>query len=329
MPTLIFDNVYLDNSAIIGAKKEKEGPLSEYFDVLYDDLYCNERTFEKAEQHMVKDAFEEVFKKSVFKERDIDLMVGGDLLNQIITSSYISRDYNIPFIGTFSACSSFTLTLGIASSYVNFGYANNAIAFTSSHNGSAERQFRYPLEYGVQKKETTTYTVTGACCSIVTNQKRNIRVKSFTIGKVNDGGINDANDMGNAMAISAYDTMKTHFKDLNIDASYYDLIVTGDLSMFGKSTLIDLFERDNIVLDNYQDCGLLIYDRENQNVFAGGSGCACCGCVTLGLIKDKLERKEIKNVLVVATGALLSTTSIQQKETIPSIAHAISLEVVS
>lgn len=328
MSTLVFDNVYLDNSAIIGAKMEKAGPLAKYFDILYDDLYCNERTFEKAEQHMVKDAFKEAFKKSKFKEKDIDLMIGGDLLNQITTSSYISRDYKIPFIGTFSACSSFTLTLGIASSFVNFGYANNAIAFTSSHNGTAERQFRYPLEYGVQKKETATYTVTGACCSIVTNEKRDIRVKSFTIGKVNDGGLNDPNDMGNAMAISAYDTIKTHLKDLNIDSSYYDLIVTGDLSSFGKKTLIELFKRDNLDYSNYDDCGLLIYDLENQEVFAGGSGCACCGTVTLGLLKDKLEKRELNKILVVATGALMSTTSVGQKETIPSIAHAIGLEVV-
>ena len=328
MATLVFDNVYLDNSAIIGSKMEKEGPLANYFDILYDDLYCNEKTFEKAEQHLVKDAFKEVFKKSKFKEKDIDLMIGGDLLNQIITSSYISRDYNIPFIGTFSACSSFTLTLGIASSYVNFGFASNAIAFTSSHNGSAERQFRYPLEYGVQKKETTTYTVTGASCAIVTNEKRGIKIRSFTIGKVNDGGIKDANDMGNAMAISAYDTIKTHLKDLGIDISYYDLIVSGDLSSYGKKTLIELFKRDNINLDNYEDCGLLIYDVNKQKVFAGGSGCACCALVTLGLLKDKLEKKEIKKILIVATGALLSTVAIQQKETIPSIAHAISLEVV-
>ena len=327
MATLIFDNVYLDNSAIVGCKMEKEGPLSKYFDILYDDLYCNERTFEKAEQHLVKDAFKEVFKKSEFKERDIDIMFGGDLLNQITTSSYISRDYNIPFIGTFSACSSFTLTLGLASSYVNFGFAKNAIAFTSSHNATAERQFRYPLEYGVQKKETTTYTVSGACCSIVTNEKRNIKVKSFTIGKVNDAGISDPNDMGNAMAISAYDTIKAHLNDLGVNHSYYDLIVTGDLSFFGKKTLIELFKRDNIDLDNYEDCGLLIYDTNKQKVFAGGSGCACCGCVTLGLIKDKLEKGELNRVLIVATGALLSTTSVGQKQTIPSISHAIGLEV--
>ena len=327
MATLIFDNVYLDNSAIVGCKMEKEGPLAQYFDKLYDDLYCNERTFEKAEQRLVKDAFNEVFKKSKFKQKDINIMFGGDLLNQITTSSYISRDYNIPFIGTFSACSSFTLTLGLAASYVNFGYANNAIAFTSSHNATAERQFRYPLEYGVQKKETTTYTVSAGCCSIVTNQKRDIKVRSFTIGKVNDAGIMDSNDMGNAMAISAYDTISTHLKDLGVDPNYYDLIVTGDLSKFGKTTLIELFKRDNIVLDNYQDCGLLIYDVDKQKVFAGGSGCACCGSVVLGLLKSELEKRNLKRILVVATGALLSTTSVGQKQTIPSIAHAIGLEV--
>ena len=327
MATLIFDNVYIDNSAVVGCKMEKEGPLAKYFDILYDDLYCNERTFEKAEQHLVKDAFNEVFKKSQFKQKDIDIMFGGDLLNQITTSSYISRDYNIPFIGTFSACSSFTLTLGLAASFVNFGYANNAIAFTSSHNGTAERQFRYPLEYGVQKKETSTYTVSAGIATILTNKKRDIKVKSFTIGKVNDVGINDANDMGNAMAISAYDTIKTHLSDLGISHNYYDLIVTGDLSMYGKKTLMELFKSDNIEINNYQDCGLLIYDIEKQKVFAGGSGCGCCGSVAMGLLKDKLEKRELKRVLIVATGALLSTTSIGQKETIPSIAHAIGLEV--
>ena len=327
MATLIFDNVYIENSAIVGCKMEKEGPLAKYFDLLYDDLYCHERTFEKAEQHILKDAFNQVFKKTKLKEKDIDVMFGGDLLNQITTSSYISRDYNIPFIGTFSACSSFTLTLGLAASYINFGYANNAISFTSSHNGTAERQFRYPLEYGAQKKETTTYTVSAGCCTILTNQKKDIKVKSFTIGKVNDGGISDANDMGNAMAISAYDTIKTHLNDLGIQHSYYDMIFTGDLSSFGKATLIDMFKRDNVNLDNYQDCGLLIYDLAKQKVFAGGSGCGCCGSVTLGFIKDKLEKRELKRVLIVATGALLSTTSVGQKQTIPSIAHAIGLEV--
>lgn len=327
MATIKLDKVYLDSSAIVGTKMEKEGPLAEFFDFLYDDLYCGERTFEKAEQKLVKDAFKCAFKKSKFKEKDIDIMFGGDLLNQITTSSYISRDYNIPFIGTFSACSSFTLTLGLASSFVNFGYAKNAVAFTSSHNATAERQFRYPLEYGVQKKDTSTYTVSAGCCSIVTSEVRKIKITSFTIGKVNDMGINDSNDMGNAMAISAYDTIKTHFSDLGIDYNYYDLIVTGDLSSYGKQTLIEMFKKDNIVLEKYEDCGLLIYDVNKQKVFAGGSGCACCASVTLGYIRNQMEIGKLNKVLVVATGALLSTTSIGQKETIPSISHAVSLEV--
>ena len=327
MPTLKFNNVYLDSSAISGAKMEKEGPLKDYFDVLYDDLYCGERTYERGELHLLKDAFDFAFKKSEFKEKDIGVMFGGDLLNQITTSSYISSSYDIPFIGTFSACSSFALTLGLASSYIESGYVDSAIAFTSSSNATAERQFRYPLEYGVQKKETSTYTVTGACCSILTNQKRDIRVTSFTIGKVNDSGLKDGNDMGNAMAISAYDTLKSHLNDLNIDASYYDLILTGDLSKYGKETLIRMLKRDNISLDNYDDCGLIVFDIDKQKVFAGGSGCACSGVVTMGYIKDKLLKRELNRVLIISTGALMSVTSMGQKENINSIAHAISLEV--
>lgn len=327
MPTLRFDNVYLDSSSIVASKMEKEGPLSEYYDLTYDDLYCNERTYEKGELHMLKDAFALTFKKSEFKEKDIGVMFGGDLLNQITSSTYISSFYDIPFVGTFSACSSFALTMGLAASYISGGYVDNAIAFTSSNQATAERQFRYPLEYGVQKKETSTYTVTGASCALLTNKVRKIKVSSFTIGKVIDSGLKNPNDMGNIMAISAYNTIKEHFKDLNIDYSYYDLILTGDLSFYGKNTLLELFKIENIELNNYEDCGLIIYNRERQKVFAGGSGCACSALVTLGYIKQKMLDGELNKVLIVSTGALLSTTSVGQKDNIPSIAHAISLEV--
>lgn len=327
MPTLRFNNVYLDNSSIIGSKMEKEGPLWRYFDKLYDDLYCGERTYEKGELKMLKDAFELTFKKSSFKEKDIGIMFGGDLLNQITSSSYISSYYDIPFVGTFSACSSFALTMGLAASYIEANFVDNAIAFTSSSNATAERQFRYPLEYGVQKKDTSTYTVTGASCAILTNQKRDIKVTSFTIGKVNDSGIKDPNDMGNIMAISAYDTLKEHFLNMGVDYDYYDLILTGDLSYYGKKTLKEMFLRENVELNNYDDCGLIIYDVNKQNVFAGGSGCACSALTALGYIQNKLINKELKRVLIVSTGALLSTMSIGQKDNIPSIAHAISLEV--
>ena len=211
--------------------------------------------------------------------------------------------------------------------YVNAGYALRAMAFTSSHNATAERQYRYPTEYGVQKPETTTYTATGAGAIIVSNEKSDIMVTSATIGEVVDYEFNDANNMGVAMAPAAYKTMSQHFKDLNREPSYYDLILTGDLSTYGKKVIIELFKKDNIELKNYDDCGLILFDTKNQKVFAGGSGCACCALTSYSYILDKMHKKELKRVLIIATGALLSPTLIQQKETIPCIAHAVSLEV--
>lgn len=328
MNSLIFNNVYVRESSTIAGPVEKEGPLNKYFDNTYDDLYCGCKTFEQAEQKMLKEAIDTVFKKSKLRDKDIDIMFGGDLLNQITSSTYVSRDYKIPLIGTFGACSSSMLTLSLASSYVNAGYASNALAFTSSHNATAERQFRYPTEYGIQKPATTTYTATGAGAIIVSNMISDIKVTSATIGEVTDYEFTDANNMGVAMAPAAYKTMKQHFKDLKREPNYYDLILTGDLSTYGKRIILELFKKDNIELNNYDDCGLIIYDRVNQDVFAGGSGCACCALTSYSYILDKLRKRELKKVLIVATGALLSPTLIQQKESIPCIAHAVSLEVI-
>lgn len=328
MNSLIFNNVYVKESATVAGLIEKQGPLGKYFDNTYDDLYCGCKTFEQAEQKMLKEAIDTVFKKSKLRDKDIDIMFGGDLLNQITSSTYVSRDYKIPLIGTYGACSSSMLTLALASSYVEANYAKNALAFTSSHNATAERQYRYPNEYGIQKPETTTYTASGAGAIIVSNIISDIKVTSATIGEVTDYEVTDANNMGVAMAPAAYKTMKEHFKDLNRDPSYYDLILTGDLSTYGKRIILELFKKDNIELKNYDDCGLILYDKQNQNVFAGGSGCACCALTTYSYILDKMRKKELKKVLIVATGALLSPTLIQQKESIPCIAHAVSLEVV-
>ncbi len=325
--SLVFKDVYVRGSATVAGPIEKEGPLGKYFDNTYKDLYCECKTFEQAEQKMLKEAVDTVFKKTKLYEKDIDIMFGGDLLNQITSCSYVSRDYKIPLIGTFGACSSSMLTLALASSYVNAGYALRAMAFTSSHNATAERQYRYPTEYGVQKPETTTYTATGAGAIIVSNEKSDIMVTSATIGEVVDYEFNDANNMGVAMAPAAYKTMSQHFKDLNREPSYYDLILTGDLSTYGKKVIIELFKKDNIELKNYDDCGLILFDTKNQKVFAGGSGCACCALTSYSYILDKMHKKELKRVLIIATGALLSPTLIQQKETIPCIAHAVSLEV--
>jgi len=326
--TVIFNNVYVVGSSTIGGLMEKQGPLSKYFDNTYDDLYCGCKTFEQAEQKMLKEAIDTALKKTKLRDRDIDIMFGGDLLNQITSSTYVSRDYKIPLVGTFGACSSSMLTLGLSSSYVEAGFAKKALAFTSSHNATAERQFRYPNEYGIQKTDTTTYTVTGAGAIVVSNIISDIKVTSFTIGEVTDYEFDDANNMGVAMAPAAYKTIQQHFKDLNRDPSYYDLILTGDLSTYGKRIILELFKKDNIELSNYDDCGLIIYDRKNQDVFAGGSGCACCALTSYGYVLDKLRKKELKKVLIVATGALLSPTLIQQKESIPCIAHAVSLEVL-
>ena len=326
--SIIFNNVYVVNSATVAGLIEKQGPLGKYFDNTYDDLYCGCKTFEKAEQKMLKEAIDLVLKKSKLHDKDVDIMFGGDLLNQITSSTYVSRDYKIPLIGTYGACSSSMLTLALASSYVEAGFANKALAFTSSHNATAERQYRYPNEYGVQKPDTTTYTATGAGTIVVSNVISDIKVTSATFGEVTDYEVNDANNMGVAMAPAAYSTLKKHFKDLNRDPSYYDLILTGDLSTYGKRIILELFKKDNIKLSNYDDCGLIIYDRVNQNVFAGGSGCACCALTTYGYILEKMRKRELKKVLVVATGALLSPTLIQQKESIPCIAHAVSLEVL-
>lgn len=328
MNSLIFNNVYVKNSSTVACLVEKQGPLGKYFDNTYDDLYCGCKTFEQAEQKMLKEAIDIVLKKSKFKDKDIDIMFGGDLLNQITSSTYVSRDYKIPLIGTYGACSSSMLTLALASSYVEAGYAKNALAFTSSHNATAERQYRYPNEYGIQKPDTTTYTASGAGAIVVSNIISDIKVTSATFGEVIDYEFNDANNMGVAMAPAAYKTMKEHFKDLNRDPSYYDFILTGDLSTYGKRIILELFKKDNIELSNYDDCGLILFDRTNQNVFAGGSGCACCALTTYSYILDKMHKKELKKVLIVATGALLSPTLIQQKESIPCIAHAVSLEVL-
>lgn len=326
--SIVFNNVYIVNSATVAGLVEKQGPLGKYFDNTYDDLYCGCKTFEQAEQKLLKEAIDTVLKKSKLRDKEIDIMFGGDLLNQITSSTYVSRDYKIPLIGTYGACSSSMLTLALASSYVEAGYAKKAMAFTSSHNATAERQYRYPNEYGIQKPETTTYTATGAGAIIVSNIISDIKVTSATIGEVTDYEFNDPNNMGVAMAPAAYSTLKKHFKDLNRDPSYYDLILTGDLSTYGKRIILELFKKDNIELGNYDDCGLILYDKRNQNVFAGGSGCACCALTTYSYILDKMHKKELKKVLIVATGALLSPTLIQQKESIPCIAHAVSLEVL-
>ena len=325
MSSFSLNNVYLRSRYTVASKKEKEGPLKDYIDYFYKDNYCNEISFEKAEQRLNKTSINGAIKN--ISLIDIGLFIGSDLLNQISSSNYIMREYEVPFIGTYSACAGSGLNIILASLFIESRYYKNVLVFTSSHNNTAERQFRYPIEFGVQKKDTSTFTVTGSGTVILSNEVNKIKIKNVTIGRVIDYGLSNVNDFGSCMAIAAFDTFKRHFKELNLNYNYYDLVITGDLSNVGKKIFERLLIEEGISLKEYLDSGLLIYDINKQNVFSGGSGAACSMITIFSYIAKKIEEGIYKKVLVIPTGALLSNTVINQKETIPAIAHAYSLEV--
>lgn len=324
-----FNNVYIDDSYTIAGVYEKDGPIAAYFDLIYDkDLYYGCETFEKAEEKMLSNSIAKLISKSKLIDSDIDYIIAGDLENQIAASDYALRDFNVPFLGIFSACATFGEGLFLAANLIDGKMAKNIIVSTSSHNMVAERQFRNPTEYGAPKKKTATFTSTGAASILVTNKKSKIKITSATCGIVQDKGITDVNNMGAIMAIAAADTLKRHFTDLNIKPDYYDLILTGDLGIYGKDILIDYMRDSGYDLTkNYNDCGLILFDQKKQNVFAGASG-PCSSALTLcAYILKEMERGKYQKVLIVATGAIFSPTRAFQKDSIPSIAHAISLEV--
>ncbi len=322
------DNVYIASTGTTCGPLEFQGPLGKYFDKNYDDYHCHEDSFEKAERKMLRDSLDICLQREKLKQKDIDLYVGGDLLNQITTVNYLAREIPRPFVGVYGACSSFCLSIAMSSFMIEGGFIDKAIAMVSSHNATAERQFRYPVEYGVQKKDTTTFTATGAVSTLLTNQPTKVRVESITLGKVVDYAQDDPNDMGRAMAPAAFDTITTHFKEMKRSFKDYDLVVTGDLSHYGHNILKEMLQRSKIDVVRYSDCGCMLYDRAKQEVYQGGSGCACSALVTMGYIYAMLLEKKYKRVLIVATGALLSPMLTFQKDTIPCVAHAISLEVV-
>ena len=325
-----FNNVYIGDTYTIAGVYEKDGPIADYFDLVYDkDLYYGCDTFEKAEEKMLSNSINKLINSSKLIDSDIDYVISGDLQNQIAASDYAMRDFNIPFFGIFSACATFGEGLILGSNLVEGKMAKNIIVATSSHNMAAERQFRNPTEYGAPKKKTTTFTSTGAASLLLTNKKNKIKITSATTGIVCDGGVSDVNNMGGVMAIAAADTLKRHFKDLNIKPNYYDLILTGDLGIYGKEILIDYLKESGIDLSkNYNDCGLILYDRNKQPVFAGASGPSSSALTLSAYIIKEMMKGKWKKVLIVPTGAIFSPTRVFQKDTIPSIAHAISLEVV-
>lgn len=329
--TFKFNDVYIENTATVVGPYEKNGPLGDKFDKCYDDFYCGEKVFEDAEVKLLEESIDILLRKTRKRYKEIDLIIGGDLLNQITATSYGVKKFNIPHLGIYSACSTFTEGVIIASSLINSNYIKNAIITTSSHNLTSEKQFRNPIEYGAPRPKASTFTTMGGTSVLLTRNKTKIKVESGTVGRVCDMGQTDANHMGANMAVAAGETIIDHLRDTKRDINYYDLIITGDLGVYGMGILIDYLKKENGIdlSNNYMDSGTMIYDLINQSdVHAGGSGPACSPLVNYSHIFPMLERGELKKVLIVATGALFSSTFLYQKHPILSISHAISLESV-
>lgn len=327
--TWVFQNpVYLTATGTAVGPKEADGPLGVHFDHTHKELHCGEDNWELAERRLMEQSILACLEKVNLEYKDIDFFLAGDLLNQNVTANYVARHHQIPFLCMFGACSTSMETLAMASALVDGGFANRVLASTSSHNATAERQFRYPTEYGGQKPDSATFTVTGAGTALVSKEPSQVKITAATIGRVMDLGITDPFDMGSAMAPAAADTIQAHLQDLQIQPDEYDLIVTGDLSGVGSPILKEMLKEEGFDISTiHTDCGLMIF-RPDQEVFAGGSGCGCCAVVTYGHLLNELKNGTYNKILVVATGALLSPTMIQQKESIPTIAHGVVLERV-
>lgn len=313
--------------AAICGSKEKVGILGEYADVtLEDDMYA-ESTFEKAECKMLTNAISLAIKKGGYEDRDIDVLFSGDLLNQIISASFAARDYDFPFLGMYSACSTMSESILMGAAMVNAGYCKRIVAATGSHFASAERQYRFPLEQGTTRPPQSQWTVTGAGGCVIAAEDKGIKVVSGTMGKVVDYGVTDVNNMGAAMAPAAAATLIQHFVDTDTSPEDYDLILTGDLGALGSRILKDLtWEKGFDISANHVDCGEIVY-KVIEREFQGGSGAGCSATVLNSYILTKMNAGLYRRVLFAATGALLSTVSSGQGESIPCISHAVQLEV--
>ncbi len=315
----------IGNYSIVGPK-EGEGNFGSFFHHIMKSDKFNEKTYEKAERKMVETALNGAIASANLTPKDIDLFLAGDLLNQIISSSYAARSFDIPYLGLFGACSTMAESLAVGACIIDGKFFNNVACATVSHFSTAERQFRFPLELGNQRPPTSQWTATASGCSILSLKGEGPYISMATFGKVTDWGINDVNNMGAAMAPAAMTTLVSHFKDTDTKPDDYDLILTGDLGKLGEEILIDLLEDKGYILGiNYCDCGQMIY-RRKQAPLMGGSGCGCSASIFNSYVLEKLKKLEYKKILYVATGALLSTTSTQQGETIPGIAHAVVIE---
>ena len=328
--TIIFENKprIISYGSVVG-KKEHEGPLSNEFDSYTTDSFFGEKSFEKAESRLQKTAVQTALDKAGLTPDDIDNIFAGDLLNQCIGSSFGLRSFGIPFIGLYGACSTMALSAGLAAVFIDSGAAKKTISVTSSHFCSAERQYRFPLNYGSQRTPTAQWTVTGSGALILGKDGGDIYISSVTFGEIEDLNIKDANNMGAAMAPAAAGTLLNFFKDTETKHDDYDIIFTGDLGYVGTNLLYELLEREGIdIRCRHSDCGTLIFDREKQDVHAGGSGCGCSASVLCSYIMHRLEKGDFGNILFMSTGALMSPTSSFQGESIPGIAHLLNIKKV-
>ena len=308
--TVKFTNgVNILSYASIAGQKEGKGPLAKYYDKVLEDAEWGEDTWEKTESKMQKTAVARAAEKAAVEIKDIEYLFAGDLLNQCISSTFGLRDFGVPFLGVYGACSTMAETLGLASVMIDGGFADMTAAVTSSHFCTAERQYRFPLEYGGQRPPTAQWTVTGSGAALLSKNGDGPYVTHFTAGRIVDAGVSDANNMGAAMAPAAADTLSAHFRDTERIPQDYDLILTGDLGKIGKSIAIDMLCEEGFdMTENYNDCGCMVFDIDKQDMHAGGSGCGC-GAITLcGYIMDMFRAKKINNLLFVGTGALLSPT---------------------
>ena len=312
--------------ASIAGKKESEGPLAHTFDVKNRDTKFGQATWEQAEKHMQQLALQKLMEKAGIQSSQLDVVFSGDLLNQCIGSSFTLRNTGIPHLGLYGACSTMSESLLLASMAVGGGFVDRAAAMTSSHFASSERQYRFPLGYGGQRTPTSQWTVTGAGAALVCKEGSGPRITACTIGTVTDLGIQDANNMGCAMAPAAYDTIRSHFDDLHTAPEDFDLIVTGDLGQLGKELLLELAKRDGIAIGGkLADCGTYVFDNTSQDVHSGGSGCGCSAITLCGHLLGQLQSGKLKRILFCGTGALLSPTSTQQGLPIPGICHGVCI----
>ena len=308
--------------------KEQQGPLGECFDETDADPYFGKETWEQAEIYMQRRALHHALHRSGKQVDELDCLLAGDLLNQCISSSFAARDSNVPFLGIYTACATMSQGLGLAAVLLDGGYADCVATVTSSHFCSAERQYRMPLPYGGQRSPTAQWTATAAGAVVLAAEGQGPKIKQVTFGKIVDWGITDQTNMGAAMAPAAYDSLSAYFRDTETKPSDFDLIVTGDLGHLGGKILREFLEKDGFDTTNCTDCGMLLFDKEEQDVHAGGSGAGCSAAVLTAELLPKLATGEYKKLLFCATGALLSPVSAQQKESIPGVCHVICLEGV-